>query len=319
VSRLGSRLRRRTGPLTAQLERVPGPGATGQVPARLAPDEVVRTVCGFCSTGCSLDVHRRDGVPVNLTPTVGHPVNLGMACPKGWEALTPLAAESRATTPLVRDGRGRLRPASWDEALRATVDGFRAVQAEHGLDAVAFLSTGQIVTEEMALLGAVAKLGMGIVHGDGNTRQCMATSVAAYKECFGFDAPPYTYADFEASDVIVLLGSNLCVAHPIMWERICRNPHEPTVVVVDPRRTETAMAASEHVALRPKSDLPLLYGLAHLLIRDGFVDHGFVDAHTTGYEAFAAFVAGFTPERVAAETGVPVDRLEALAATIGTG
>ena len=121
----------------------------------------------------------------------------------------------------------------------------------------------------MALLGTVAKFGMGMVHGDGNTRQCMATSVVAYKQTFGFDAPPYTYADFEESDVIVLFGSNLCIAHPIMWERVCRNPHSPEIVVVDPRKTETAMAATQHFALRPKSDLVLLYGLANLLIQRG--------------------------------------------------
>ncbi len=93
---------------------------------------------------------------------------------------------------------------------------FKAIQAEHGDDSVAFLSTGQIATEEMALLGAVAKFGMGIVHGDGNTRQCMASAVVAYKQSFGFDAPPYTYQDFEESDCIVLVGSNICIAHPIM-------------------------------------------------------------------------------------------------------
>ena len=79
----------------------------------------------------------------------------------------------------------------------------------------------------MALLGALAKFGMGMLHGDGNTRQCMATSVVAYKQAFGFDAPPYTYADFEESDVIVLVGSNLCIAHPILWQRVMRNPHRP--------------------------------------------------------------------------------------------
>ena len=100
---------------------------------------------------------------------------------------------------------------------------FQAIQAEHGADSVAFLSTGQIATEEMALLGAVAKFGMGMVHGDGNTRQCMATAVVAYKQAFGFDAPPYTYQDFEESDCIVLVGSNLCIAHPILWERVTRN------------------------------------------------------------------------------------------------
>src|SRR5690606_33790545 len=131
------------------------------------------------------------------TPTVDYPVNLGMACPKGWEALTPLRAPDRATSPLIRDQRGRLVETDWDVALTRFVDGMRGVQERHGPAAAAFLSTGQIPTEEMALLGAFAKFGMGMLHGDGNTRQCMATAVTAYKESFGFDAPPYTYADLE--------------------------------------------------------------------------------------------------------------------------
>ncbi len=114
----------------------------------------------------------------------------------------------------------------------------------------------------MAFLGALAKFGMGMLHGDGNTRQCMATAVVAYKQSFGFDAPPYTYADFEESDVIVLVGSNLCIAHPIMWERVMRNPHSPEIIVIDPRMTETAMNATQHLALAPKSDQSLFYGIA---------------------------------------------------------
>src|SRR6266851_499766 len=126
----------------------------------------------------------------------------------------------------------------------------------------------------------------------------MATAAVAYKQAFGFDAPPFTYRDFEESDVIVLVGSNLCIAHPIMWERIARNPHRPEIVVVDPRTTETAMAATQHFALRPKSDLVLLYGVAHVLVSRGWVDHEFINAHTTGFEDFAAHVAAFPPERV---------------------
>jgi len=312
-------LRRFAGPLTAELVREPGGFGLGQVPTRLKPDAVASMICGYCSTGCSLDVHLRDGRPVNLTPTPGYPVNLGMACPKGWEALTPLAAPDRATTPLLRSARGRLEPVDWPTALDGFVRGFRGVQGRHGAEATAFLSTGQIPSEEMALLGAFAKFGMGMVHGDGNTRQCMATSVVAYKEAFGFDAPPYTYADFEQSDVIVLIGSNLCIAHPIMWERICRNPHAPEIVVVDPRRTETAVAATQHYAPAPKSDLTLLYGLAHLLIAADAVDHDFVAAHTSGFDAFASHVAAFTPERVSVATGLDVAELERFAATIAAG
>jgi assimilatory nitrate reductase catalytic subunit len=275
--------------------------------------------CGFCSTGCSLDVHLREGVAIGLTPTADHPVNLGMACPKGWVALTPLAADDRATSPLLRDAHGHLRPVSWPTALREMCERIRAIQATHGPESVAFLSTGQIPTEEMALLGAVAKFGMGMRHGDGNTRQCMATSVRAYKESFGFDAPPYTYADFEQSDVIVLIGSNLCVAHPIMWERVCRNPNDPEIIVIDPRATETATAATQHLAPRPKTDLTLLYGIAHLLIELDAVDHRFVADHTEGFAELAAHVGPYTPEVVAAETGVPLEQLHRLAETIAAG
>jgi anaerobic selenocysteine-containing dehydrogenase len=175
------------------------------------------------------------------------------------------------------------------------------------------------VTEELALLGAVAKFGMGIVHGDGNTRQCMATAAVAYKQSFGFDAPPFTYQDFEQSDVIVLIGSNLCIAHPIMWERVCRNPNHPTIVVVDPRKTETAMAAAQHYAPVPKSDLSLLYGLSHILIREGWIDRPFIDAHTSGFDALAAHVAAHTPERVSADTGIDPAALQTFAETIHRG
>jgi len=305
--------------LTPLLARQPGGSGLGQVPADRVPSSTTRMICGFCSTGCGLDVHLRDGVAIGLTPSPDHPVNLGMACPKGWEALTPLAAHDRATTPLLRDPHGHLRGVGWDVALREMCERIRAVQAAHGPESVAFLSTGQIPTEEMALLGAVAKFGMGMTHGDGNTRQCMATSVVAYKQAFGFDAPPYTYADFEQSDVIVLIGSNLCIAHPIMWERIMRNTNDPEIIVIDPRATETAMAATQHLAPRPKTDLTLLYGLAHLLLEAGAVDRDFVAEHTEGFDDFAAHVAAFTPDRVATDTGVPRAQLAHLAATIANG
>jgi assimilatory nitrate reductase catalytic subunit len=309
----------RTGPRTRELERMPGRLGLPQVPERLTPTATTAMVCGYCSTGCSLDVHLRDGVAVNLSPTVDYPVNIGAACPKGWESLTPVLAPDRLTTPMLRNARGKLEPVDWSTALDVMCARFRALKEAHGDESVAFLSTGQIATEEMALLGALFKFGMGFRHGDGNTRQCMATSVVAYKQSFGYDAPPYTYADFEQSDVVVLIGSNLAIAHPIMWQRLMRNPHEPAIVVIDPRATETAQAATHHLPLAPKSDLVLLYGLAALLIEMGAVDHGFVAAHTTGFDEFAAHVAGYTPDRVAAATGLSEGVLRETAQLIADG
>jgi assimilatory nitrate reductase catalytic subunit len=306
LHRLRSLVRAREGRLTRELLRRPGRFGLGQVPAHALPDATTWMTCGYCSTGCGLNIHLREGQAIGLSPATDSPVNLGMACPKGWEALTVLDAPDRATTPLLRGADGRLQPVSWHVALTEMTGRIRAIQERHGSDAVAFLSTGQIATEEMALLGAVAKFGMGLVHGDGNTRQCMATSVVAYKQAFGFDAPPYTYADLEESDCIVLVGSNVCIAHPILWERVLRNPNNPDILVIDPRRTETAACATLHLPIRPKSDLVLFYGLANLLIRNGWIDRDFIAEHTSGFEAFAAFVDRFDAGGVAFETGLDV-------------
>jgi anaerobic selenocysteine-containing dehydrogenase len=303
-------LHQTTGPLTRELLLRPGGFGLGQVPDKAAPDALTTVVCGYCSTGCGLNVHMKGGQAVSLTPRTEYPVNLGMACPKGWEALTVLAAPDRATTPLLRDANGRYVPIDWSLALTTFTQKFKAIQAEHGPESVAFLGTGQMTTEELAFLGCLGKFGMGMRHGDGNTRQCMATAAVAYKQSFGFDAPPYTYADFEESDTIVLIGSNLCIAHPIMWERVMRNPHRPEIIVIDPRRTETAMAATMHLPAYPKSDQTLLYGVARELIQRGWIDRDYVAAHTSGFEEFARFVESYTLEVVCQETGLAASLIE---------
>ncbi|MGC3960819.1 MAG: nitrate reductase [Verrucomicrobiota bacterium] len=312
-------LRQWNGALTQDLVLHPGDFGLGRVPAKFAPTATTRATCGFCSTGCSLDIHLKDGVAVNLTPTTDYPVNLGMACPKGWEALNCLSAPDRATAPLLRQPDGSMKPVTWDEAMKTFVAKFKGIMAEHGPESVAFLSTGQICTEELALLGTLWKFGMGALHCDSNTRQCMATSHVAYKQSLGFDAPPFTYADFELSDTLIFIGANPCIAHPIMWQRVLRNKNNPHIIVIDPRRTETATCATQHLALAPKSDLTLLYGLANLLVQNDWVNRAFIAQSTTGYAEFAEFVRQFTPDKVAAETGLTVGEIYRCAESIHRG
>lgn len=311
-------LRQFTGPLTRNLVRAPGRFGLGQVPERLEPDATTTVVCGYCSTGCGLRIHMRNGEAVNLSADTRYPVNLGMACPKGWEALAPLKSPDRATLPLLRQD-GRQKPVEWDEALRAFTAKFKNIIAKHGPESIAFLSTGQIPTEEMFALGSLFKFGMGGIHSDANTRQCMATAHVAYKQSFGFDAPPFTYKDFELSDVLVFVGANPCIAHPILWERVMMNRNKPKILVIDPRLTETAQAATRHYGIAPKSDLTLLYGLAHVLVREGWIDRDFLAGHVNGYESFARHVASFTPASVAAATGISAAEIEELAGMIHEG
>lgn len=309
-------IRAHTGPLTRELVQQPSKFGLGQLPVRNQPDATTTLVCGFCSTGCGLNVHLRDGEAIGLSPSTDYPVNLGMACPKGWEALRVLASPDRATTPLLRNASGKLEPVDWTTAAHTFVGRMRSLQERHGAECVAWLGTGQATVEDLAFLGTLGKFGLGMIHGDGNTRQCMATAAVAYKQSFGFDAPPFAYSDLEESDVLIFVGANPCIAHPILWERVMRNRRSPKVVVIDPRRTETAMAATHHLALQPKSDLVLFYGLAHLLIERGWIDGDYLARHTTGFDGFRAHVADYPLDVVCRETGLSVDQIESLARLI---
>jgi anaerobic selenocysteine-containing dehydrogenase len=284
----------------------------------MAPETLTCT-CGYCSTGCNLVFSLADGKVDKIKPNADYPVNLGKVCPKGFTMLEHLKAPDRALTPYTRNGNGKLEPVGWERAYAEFVRNLRGIQDRYGREAVAFLGTGQISSEEFALLGALSKFGMGILHGDGNTRQCMATAVVAYKQAFGFDAPPFTYKDFEESDVLVFVGANIVIAHPIMWNRVKMNAKKPEIVVIDPRKTEIARFSTQHYPLKPKSDLALLYGVANMLAERGWIDRTFIEEHTSGFDQFRGHVRAFGVDRVCRETGLSRTQVEKLAETIHRG
>ncbi|HET9441895.1 MAG TPA: nitrate reductase [Acidimicrobiales bacterium] len=282
-----------------------------------APERWVRTTCGYCAVGCGMFIGVRDGRAVAVQGDPDHPVNEGRLCPKGLTEHHTLAAEGRLTTPLLRRSRGGAQePATWDEALAATTQGFRRLIEEHGPEAVAVISTGQLVTEEFYALGKLVRAGLGLRHYDGNTTLCMASAVAGYKRSFGSDGPPGAYEDMERADCILLFGANVADNHPLLAPRVMEN-REATVVVVDPRVTKTAMVADQHLAIRPRSDITLVNGMIKVIIEEGLVDRAYVDAHTEGFDDLAAHVAAFDLDRVATECGVPAEEVRRAALAFG--
>lgn len=280
-------------------------------------EKIVRTTCGYCSVGCNLDVTVVGGKPVKISQAKDYPVNQGKTCTKGYNFIKPCEAPDRALFPSMLDrATGIRRRVSWDEASAHFAQKFKAIQTQYGPDSVAFFSTGQIPFEEMAFLGSAAKFGFGFRHGDGNTRQCMATAAVSYKQSLGFDAPPFTYKDAEESDLMIFVGANPAIAHPILWQRIKASPRQPVVVVIDPRYTETAKEAAIHLAIRPKSDLSLLYGLARELSDMGRIDRVFVDAHTEGFEEFEKHLQNYSVERASRESEIPEETLREVARLI---
>ncbi len=272
------------------------------------PDRWVATTCGYCSVGCGMFVGVRDGEAVAVRGNEEHPVNLGKLCPKGLAEHEIIAAESRARYPLLKHRTGRFERIGWREAVQTMVREFRKTQAAHGPSALGVVSTGQLVTEEFYALGKLVQLGFGTNNFDGNTTLCMASAVAGYKRSFGSDGPPGAYDDFEQADVVFLIGANIADNHPILCYRLERNPGK-TVVVVDPRVSKTARMADLYLPLRPRSDIALLNGMAHILIREELIDRNYVDAHSTGFGELDRHLAKYTPEAVAAVTGLSEEQI----------
>ena len=274
----------------------------GYVSAQKIPDRWVSTTCGYCSVGCGMFIGVKGGRAVSVRGNPDHPVNRGMLCPKGLSEHHTIAADNRAQQPLLRRA-GVMTPVGWDEAMQTMAARFRDIQARYGPGAVGVISTGQLVTEEFYALGKLVQLGIGTPNYDGNTTLCMATAVAGYKRSFGSDGPPGAYEDLEKADVVMLIGANIAENHPILCWRLRANPGT-TIIVVDPRVTKTAMLADLHLPIAPRSDLALINGLIHVIIEHDLVDREYVARHTAGFDALAASVQDYTPERVAAITGL---------------
>src|SRR5258708_10661370 len=245
------------------------------------PDRWVSTTCGYCSAGCGLFIGFKDGHAVSVRGDPNHRANFGKLCPKGLAEHYTIDTEDRARYPLLRK-RGKLVRVDWDEALEAMIANFRAVQEKHGPDSLGVISTGQLLTEEFYALGKLVQLGLGTKNFCGNTTLCMATAVAGYKRSFGSDGPPGAYEDLEKADVIFLIGANIADNHPILFQRLEANPRK-TLVVADPRLTKTAMMSDIYLPLKPRSDLALINGMAHILVKNGLIDREYIDRHTTGF------------------------------------
>ncbi len=297
----------------------------GQWPARLdqrtvdEPDRWVQSACVLCSNACALDIGVRQGRIVGVRGRPGDRSNRGRLGPKGlygWEANN---SWDRLLHPLIRDG-GELREASWDEAMELIVRRTRAVREQFTSSAIGFYSSGQLMLEEYYTLAVIGRAGLGTPHLDGNIRLCTATASASLKETFGSDGQPGTVEDIDCTDCILHVGHNVAHTDTVMWMRVLdrRNgPNPPKLVVVDPRRTPTAAEADVWLAPRPGTNLALLNGLLHLLIRNGHVDQGFVAQHTLGYDALVRTVAEYAPARVEGITGVPQAQLIEAARLIG--
>jgi assimilatory nitrate reductase catalytic subunit len=275
-----------------------------------APDRLVKTHCCFCGQQCGIQLKVRDNTVIGFEPWEEFPFNQGMLCPKGVKRYLQSGHPDRLLDPLMRTDQG-FRKAGWDEALDFTARRLRELQDRHGKDAVAVYGGASLTTEKAYLMGKFARVALGTRHVDYNGRLCMVSAGTAYKPAFGVDRSPIPWSDIPKAQVLLVVGANIGECAPITTSYIwrCRD-NGGKLIVVDPRMTPITRNADLYLPVRPGTDLVLLMGMLHIVLRDGLEDRQFIADHTVGFEEVAASTVSYDPQSVAERTGVPPDAIE---------
>ncbi len=285
-----------------------------------------RSTCPYCGVGCGVIIQTEAGQITGVRGDPDHPANFGRLCTKGSTLhLTATAAVTRQTRllqPLRRATRdAEPVPVTWDVALDAATDKFAQVIRDHGPDAVGFYISGQLLTEDYYVFNKLAKGLIGTNNVDTNSRLCMSSAVAGYKQTLGADAPPSCYDDVNHAGCIFIVGANPAYAHPVLFRRIedakKANPRMK-IILADPRRTDSAEIADLHLAIQPGTDVMLFNGMLHIMLWEGWTDSAYIAAHTTGFGALRTSVRDNTPDLVAQTCGIRKEDLLAAAKLFAT-
>ncbi|RZL32566.1 MAG: nitrate reductase, partial [Rubrivivax sp.] len=266
-----------------------------------------KSTCPYCGVGCGVVIEHDDTQITGVRGDPDHPANFGRLCTKGTNlhlTATPVVLQhQRLREPQKRAERGAKPEAlGWDEANREIADKLLAIRAAHGPGSIGVYISGQLLTEDYHAFNKLARAVIGTPHIDSNSRLCMSSAVVGYKQSLGADAPPCSYEDIELADCILVSGANPAWAHPILFRRLeaARNGKPGhKLIVIDPRRTETAELADLHLQIRPGTDVALCHGLLHAVISQGWAAGDFIASSTTGFDALQALVRDWTPARAA--------------------
>ncbi len=270
-----------------------------------------RSTCPYCGVGCGVIIESDGAQIAGVRGDPDHPANFGRLCTKGQTlhltASAPITLHARLRKPRLHG-----QAVSWDHALDTAADTFARIATAHGADALGFYISGQLLTEDYYVFNKLAKGVVGTNNIDTNSRLCMSSAVAGYKATLGADAPPACYDDIDHAQCLFIAGSNMAWAHPVLYRRLedarRRNP-AMKVIVVDPRRTETAEQADLHLQLQPGTDVALFHGMLHLMLWEGLTDAQHIAHHTRGIDALKAIVREFTPRETARITGLREDQI----------
>ena len=282
----------------------------------------VKTTCSYCGVGCGIEAQKDFQENVTVTGDKDHPVNKGMLCSKGMNLHYVVNDTSdRLLYPEMRCNKAYPRErVDWDTALDRAAKVFKSLIKKHGPNSVGLYVSGQCLTEEYYIANKLSKGFLGTNNIDTNSRLCMSSAVVGYKKTFGEDSVPVSYEDIELADCFLITGANPAWCHPILFRRLEqhkeKNPNVK-VIVVDPRKTDTAQFADLHLQIIPGTDVFLYHAIARHLIDKKKIDSKFIKAHTENFEAYKERVKSTSIKEAAKICGISVEEIKKAALMIG--
>jgi assimilatory nitrate reductase catalytic subunit len=254
----------------------------------------VSTTCPYCGVGCGVLATPDGNGGASISGDPEHPANFGRLCSKGSALGETVGLEGRLLHPMIRCDKGTMERLAWSDALDHVANRLGHIVARDGAGAVAFYLSGQLLTEDYYVANKLMKGFIGSANVDTNSRLCMSSSVAGHKRAFGADTVPGCYEDLDQADLLVLTGSNAAWCHPVLFQRMLANKQKrgARIVVIDPRRTDTAGDADLFLGLKPGTDTALFAGLLVHLVDNGALDREYVERYTSGLDEAVARARG---------------------------
>ncbi|ARP80611.1 nitrate reductase [Bordetella genomosp. 8] len=270
----------------------------------------VSSVCCYCGTGCGVRVAAHGGRVIAILGDETHPSNRGRLCSKGLQLADTVRGDAaRILKAQWRPGKTAARvDVPLDQALDIAAGRLADIIRRDGPDAIGFYLSGQLLTEDYSVFNKLARALAGTNNVDTNSRLCMSSAVAGYKQTLGADAPPACYDDLELADTVFIAGANVAYAHPVLFRRLEAARHarpRMRVIVADPRRTDTTALADLHLPILPGTDVALFHAMLRVMAAESLIDRGYIERHTEGYAALERRIADFTPEAAQEICGVP--------------
>lgn len=268
----------------------------------------VVTTCPYCGTGCLINLHVKDDRVIGASGADG-PANHGFTCVKGRFGVDFVHHPDRLTTPLIKEN-GEFREASWDEALSLVASRLGSIIKDNGPDAVATFSSAKCTNEANYLMQKFARATLGTNNVDHCARLCHASTVAGLAMAFGSGAMTNSIGEISGAKAVFVIGSNTTENHPVIAIQVKEALRRGArLIVADPRRTELAQKAHVYMQHRPGTDVALINGMMHVIIKKGLWDKEFVETRTEGFEALRERVEKYTPEYASEITGVPAETI----------